>query len=459
MKVSFYNIGCKVNFADVSELREMLEKLGHSTVSFGDECDAVFINTCTVTNNADADARKIIRKAVRTSPDAFIGVLGCYAQLKPEDVAAIEGVDAVFGQNEKFKIPQLIDNFSKNDQTQVLVSGMEDIPFHTSCSSENEDRTRVFLKIQDGCEYVCTYCTIPMARGGNRSMDFADLIKYFTSLRDEDFYEVIISGINVGEYRAKTGEDFTDVVRFIDSAGIKQRIRISSIEPNKLKPEIIEIISKSKTFCPHFHIPLQSGSDDILKLMKRRYNSEYYKSLILRIKNLMPDVCIGIDVIVGFPGETNDLFCETYDFLDSLPFSYLHVFTYSERDNTSAATYDGVVDRMTRKERTKQLRQLSDKKRDEFYKSQLGEVRTVIPEQYKEIPANDFSEIMGERQSNSPISISKPDETIASENVLWEGWTENYVKVVFEAERSLEKIPHNVKLLELDKGKVFCEIV
>jgi threonylcarbamoyladenosine tRNA methylthiotransferase MtaB len=459
MKISYYNIGCKVNFADVSELREMLEKLGHSTVTFGDECDAVFINTCTVTNNADADARKIIRKAVRTSPDAFIGVLGCYAQLKPEDVAAIEGVDAVFGQNEKFKIPQLIDNFSKNDKTQILVSGMEDIPFHTSCSSENEDRTRVFLKIQDGCEYVCTYCTIPMARGGNRSMDFAELKNYFTSLENEDFYEIIISGINVGEYRAKTGENFSDVVRLIDSAGIKQRIRISSIEPNKLKPEIIKIISKSKTFCPHFHIPLQSGSDDILKLMKRRYNSNFYGKLLQNIKDTIPDVCIGIDVIVGFPGETDEHFQETYDFLESLPFSYLHVFTYSERDNTPAAEYEGVVAHMTRKERTKQLRQLSDRKRDEFYKSQLGKVRTVIPEQFKEIPGDDYSEIMGERQSNSPISISKPSEQPASGKVLWEGWTENYVKVVFEADRDLEKIPHSVRLLELKKGKVYCEII
>jgi threonylcarbamoyladenosine tRNA methylthiotransferase MtaB len=465
MKISFYNIGCKVNYADVSELQEMLEALGHSTVPFGAQSDAVFINTCTVTNNADADARKVIRKAIRNSPDAYVGVLGCYAQLKPDEVAKIKGVDAVFGQNEKFKIPQLIDNFSKNDQTQVLVSGMEDIPFHTSCSAENDDRTRVFLKIQDGCDYVCTYCTIPMARGGNRSMDFAELQTYFNSLENEDFYEIIISGINVGEYKAKTSEDFSDVVKFIDSAGVKQRIRISSIEPNKLKPEIIEMISKSGTFCPHFHIPLQSGSDDILKAMKRRYNSGFYRGLIENINYKIDDVCIGIDVIVGFPGESDEKFQETYDFLESLQFSYLHVFTYSERDNTPAAEYAEVVPHIVRKERTKQLRQLSDKKRDEFYTSQLGSIRTVIPEQFKESPkdgkSDDYSHIMGEPQLNNPIQIAgvPMQEVAKSKTVTWSGWTENYVKVEFEAPRDLAKIPHKIELLSMDKNCVKAKLI
>ena len=419
MKISYYNIGCKVNFAEISEIQKRLEEKGHSTVSFGEQTDAVIINTCTVTNHADSDARKIIRRALRLSPEAFVGVLGCYAQLKPDEIAQIEGVDAVFGIKDKFAVVDYIDSISRKHKPEIFVSDLKDLPFHTATSEDNENRTRIFMKLQDGCDYPCTYCTIPAARGGSRSMDFYELKQRFIEFQDSDKYEIILSGVNLGEYEAPTGENFTEVIRFLNEAGLKQRIRISSIEPNLIKPELLQIIKHSKTICPHLHIPLQSGSPEILALMKRRYNADFFRDQILKIKEQIPHICIGVDVISGFPGETDKHFAETIDLLRSLPISYIHAFTYSERSGTPAASMSGKVASDTRKARTIELRKLSEEKKREFFKSQLGSVLSVIPEDYN------------------------------SENGHWAGWTENYVRVEFPSESDIEIKPYKIKLLQM----------
>jgi threonylcarbamoyladenosine tRNA methylthiotransferase MtaB len=429
MKISFYNIGCKLNFAELSTIRQELEKRGHETVDFGTDEDAVIINTCTVTNNADSDSRKIIRRALRKNPNAFIGVIGCYAELKPEDIAAIDGVDAIFGMKEKFDIIDYIDNHGKNNSPAIFVSNNDDLPFHTACSEDDQSRTRMIFKLQDGCDYSCTFCTIPKARGKSRSMPF-DMVKTkFLELQKADKYEIVLSGVNLGEYSAPTGEKFYDVLKFIDTADLKQRVRISSIEPNMLKPEIVNLVARSERICSHFHIPLQSGSPDILKAMQRRYNVPQFTNLINNISDTIPDVCIGIDVIVGFPGETEKHFSETYDLLESLPISYLHVFTYSERQGTPAADLPDKVPHDIRKNRTKLLRRLSEEKKLKFYREQLGSVQTVIPEQYDE------------------------------KTGLWSGWTDNYVRVLFKAPETLEHKPLNVRLSDISNGNVFAHIL
>lgn len=407
-KVSFYNLGCKVNLADISRIGKQFEELGHSIVDFEDESDIVLINTCTVTHRADADCRKVVRKALRKSPEAFVGVLGCFAQLSPNEVIKIDGVDAVFGQSEKYKIPELIGNFKKQESPQILVGNMEDIPFHTSAVSDNTGRTRAVFKIQDGCEYNCTFCTIPMARGGFRSMNFDEITSHIDNFVSEGYNEVILSGINLGEYKSPTGEKFIDVVKLLDEYPADIRYRISSIEPNLLKPEIIDIIENSKKFVHHFHIPLQSGSQDILMKMKRRYRIKNYDKLINDIKSRMPDTCLGADVIVGFPGETNEKFQETYEFIEKSPISYLHVFTYSERKGTVAAELDDIVPHDIRKERTRLLRELSDRKLNDFYNSQITKVKEVLPETFNE------------------------------SNGLWRGHSDNYVNVVFSG-KNIEK--------------------
>ncbi len=427
MKISFYNIGCKVNFSETAEIQEQFEKLGHSIVPFGNPSDAVLINTCTVTREADADCRKIIRRAIRTSPNAFIGVMGCYAQLRSDEISAIEGVDAIFGNEEKYHIPELIGNFQKRNKLGLYIGKLEHVEFHGASSVDNENHTRVVLKIQDGCDYVCTYCTIPSARGGSRSMKFDDLRNKLLELNETEFNEIILSGVNLGEYKAPTGENFTDVVKLVESLDLKLRFRISSIEPNLVKPDLLEIISNSEKMCPHFHIPLQSGSPDILKLMKRRYNIDVFTNLVHDIKEKIPDCCIGIDVISGFPGETDSHFKETYDLLNSLPISYLHVFTYSKRDGTEAAVYPNEVPHNTKKDRTHALRALSDKKKNEFYQSQNGKIKTVIPEQYDE-----------------------------STNT-WKGWTENYVKVVFKNEQKKDLV--KVKLLNSEMNYINSKVI
>jgi threonylcarbamoyladenosine tRNA methylthiotransferase MtaB len=387
MKISFYNIGCKLNYAEVSHIQKLFEDSGYEVVNFKDKSDIILINTCTVTHHADADSRKYIRRAIRNNPDAFIVVMGCYSQLKPDEVTAIDGVDVVLGTNNKYDITELIHDrsgqaksFEKKKKPEVFIPELKDAPFHFASSVDNESRTRIVFKIQDGCDYVCTYCTIPKARGKSRSMDFYKLKEKFSELDKTNYHEVVLSGVNVGEYKARSGENFTDVLRYLAESNFSYRVRISSIEPNLLTDEIIELTKTSENLCNHFHIPLQSGSPDILKAMKRRYDVIRFEERIHKIKEKIPGCCIGIDVIEGFPGETEEHFKQTFDLLERLPVSYLHVFTYSQRIGTPAANYDKQVEPAEKKKRTKILRELSDIKKEEFIKSQLGEQLVVIPE-------------------------------------------------------------------------------
>lgn len=428
MKVSFFNIGCKLNFAEMSQVQKQFETAGYDIVNFEDKSDIVLINTCTVTSNADADSRKYIRRAIKNNPKAFIGVMGCYSQLKPDEIIAIDGVDAVLGTNNKFNIIELIENFEKKQKPEVFIPDLEKVPFHFSSSVDNNSRTRIVLKIQDGCDYVCTFCTIPNARGSSRSMDFDNLRLKLIELNRDNFYEIVLSGINLGEYKSSSGKNFTDVIRYIAESDFKYRARISSIEPNLVKDEIIDIIKHSDRICKHFHIPLQSGSPEILKLMKRRYKASVFADLVTKIKLQIPDCCIGADVIVGFPGETDKYFKETYDFISSLPVSYLHVFTYSERNNTAASDYAGKVPQTVKRERTKMLRELSDKLKFEFIKSHLGSEQIVIPE----------------------------TEKIKNDKTYQKGWTNNYIQVGFYSERPL-KVPVKIKLISYNKGEAIGE--
>lgn len=430
MTVSFYTLGCKLNYAETSQLRSQFESIGHISVDFSEPSDIVIINTCTVTENADKECRQIIRRALRLSPGAFVGVTGCYAQLQPEEIASIEGVDAVFGANEKFKMTSLVQNFQKFDTPKIFVSELSDeLEFVSAQSSENDQRTRANLKIQDGCNYNCSFCTIPLARGQSRSMNFDTIAKHLCELEQAGYHEVVLSGINLGDYQTKDEKYFTDVVRMIDELKPNLRVRISSIEPNLLTPEILEIVANSSIFCSHFHIPLQSGSPTILRTMRRRYKVEYYRELILQIKDKIPHSAIGVDVIVGFPGETDDLFEETYEFLREIPCTYLHVFSYSERENTPAEGFAEKVSSEKKKERSSRLRTLSAKKKFAFYREQCGSEQTVIPETRDEITGN------------------------------WLGWTENYVRVEFSAPNGLLQMPHRVKLLETDDETVISEIL
>ncbi len=419
MKVSFYNIGCKVNLADISKIIKQFEALGHELVEYGQPADVVLINTCTVTSRAARDARKIARRSLKNLPDAFIAMLGCYAQVSPGEIAEIEGVDAILGTNEKFEIVELITNFEKRKSAEIFVADTNDIPFHTSTTIDNESRTRVAVKLQDGCDYKCTFCTIPLARGGSRSMPFSEIPGEIDRIRKAGYYEIVLSGINLGEYKAPSGEGFIDALRLINTAARGMRVRISSIEPNLLTPGIIDIMQDSEVYCPHFHIPLQSGSPEILRKMKRRYKADDFRSLILNIKKKMPHCGIGADVITGFPGETDEHFRQTYNLLELLPVSYIHAFTYSERENTPAYNYSDPVPGHVRKHRTNRLRLLSDKKALEFYQSQIGSSQRIIPETYNP----------GTGQ--------------------WRGWTDNYVKVLFEAGPGLDCSFHQVELLEL----------
>ena len=338
------------------------------------------LNTCTVTNQADADSRKYIRRAIRNNPNAFIAVMGCYSQLKPDEVKKIHGVDLILGTNNKFDITKFINGIKKNEVPEVFIPDLKDAPFHFASSVDNDSRTRIVFKIQDGCDYVCTYCTIPKARGKSRSMDFNALKSRLIEMNNSDYSEIVLSGINLGEYHSPTGEKFVDVLKFIASNKLNYRVRISSIEPNLVTDEIIKIVKNSENICNHFHIPLQSGSDEILKAMKRRYITKKYAEKIEKIKKQIPDCCIGADVIEGFPLETNYNFEETYNFINDLPISYLHVFTYSEREGTPAAQIKNQLPVNLRKERTIRLRKLSEKKRIEFINSQIGKIKTIIPE-------------------------------------------------------------------------------
>ncbi len=429
MKISFHTLGCKVNYAETQQIQEKFELMGYEVTEFGSPSDVVLINTCTVTNNADTEAGKLIRRARRVSPNAFLGVFGCFAQLKPEDILNNLPVDAVFGQKEKFKIPDLVHEMLNGNATQNNVSCIDDLKFDAALTSDNSERTRAFLKMQDGCNYKCTFCTIPLARGSSRSMPFEEISDYFYKIVGNGYKEVVISGINLGDYKTKDGKRFVDVVKLIDSLNLDLRVRISSIEPNLLTEEIIDIVSKSSIFCPHFHIPLQSGSDEILKKMKRRYTSNFYGELIQKITEKIPNCGIGVDVISGFPGETTANFEETFNFLSNLPITYLHTFTYSERADTPAVDFPDSVPMKIRKQRTKELRLLSDRKRVEFMKAQIGQSKIVIPE-------------------------SKVDGTN-----IWRGWTENYVRVHFESERDIFSQFINVKLNNFNSDNSIGEMI
>lgn len=382
--VAFHTLGCKLNFAETSTIARQLIGAGYQKVEFDEPAQLYVINTCSVTDNADKECKFHVKRAVKANPDGLVVVLGCYAQLKPEEISAIEGVDLVLGAKEKFNLLNFLDDLQKSEKNaQVHSCEIEDADFFIGSYSIG-DRTRAFLKVQDGCDYKCTYCTIPQARGISRSDTIENIVKNATEIAQQNIKEIVLTGVNIGDYgkgefgNKKHEHTFLDLVKELNKVEGIERIRISSIEPNLLKDETIELVSKSQNFVPHFHIPLQSGSDDILKKMKRRYLTPLYISRVNKIREIMPDACIGVDVIVGFPGETEEKFLETYNFLADLPISYLHVFTYSERDNTEAVEMEGIVPISERKRRNKMLRILSEKKKMAFYQTQIGKTLPVL---------------------------------------------------------------------------------
>ncbi len=424
-KVAFYTLGCKLNFSETSTIARSFKDEGFARVDFNEEADIYVINTCSVTENADKRFKTIVKQAQKVNPDAFVAAIGCYAQLKPEELADVDGVDLVLGATEKFKITDYLNDLTKNDFGEVHSCEIEEADFYVGSYSIG-DRTRAFLKVQDGCDYKCTYCTIPLARGISRSDTMENVLKNAREISEQNIKEIVLTGVNIGDYgkgefgNKKHEHTFLDLVTELDKVEGIERLRISSIEPNLLKNETIELVSKSRAFVPHFHVPLQSGSNDILKKMKRRYMRELYVDRVSKIKEVMPHACIGVDVIVGFPGETDEHFLETYNFLNELDISYLHVFTYSERDNTEAADMDGVVPKNVRSKRSKMLRGLSAKKRRAFYEQQLGTKRTVLFE--------------GENKEG-----------------YIHGFTENYIKVKAPWNPELVNTLHKVELTKIDE--------
>jgi len=379
-KVAFYTLGCKLNYSETSTISRAFEEKGYKKVDFTDTPDIFIINTCSVTENADKKCHKIVREARAISPEGYVAIIGCYAQLKPKEISEIPGVDAVLGAAEKFRLHELLDDFVRKPQTEVFASEIKQAnTFNTSYSIH--DRTRTFLKVQDGCDYSCTFCTIPLARGNSRSDSIVNIVNTAQEIAKTEVREIVLTGVNTGDFGIQNGqrvERFIDLVKALDNVDGIDRFRISSIEPNLLTDEIIEFAARSKRFVPHFHIPLQSGSNKILRLMRRRYQRELYVERVNKIKSVMPHACIGVDVIVGFPGETQEDFLETYQFLNELNISYLHVFTYSERENTAAASMPDPVPGSARADRSKMLHILSDKKRRKFYEENLTREFTVL---------------------------------------------------------------------------------
>lgn len=424
-KVAFYTLGCKLNFSETSTIARSFEDEGFQRVDFEERADIYVINTCSVTDNADKRFKSIVKNALKKNDNAFLIAVGCYAQLKPEELANVEGVDLVLGATEKFKVTDYINDLSKNDMGEVHSCEISEADFYVGSYSVG-DRTRAFLKVQDGCDYKCTYCTIPLARGISRSDTLENVLKNAKEISEKNIKEIVLTGVNIGDYgkgefgNKKHEHTFYELVQALDDVEGIDRLRISSIEPNLLKNETIDFVSNSKTFVPHFHIPLQSGSDTLLKLMKRRYMRQIYTDRVSIIKEKMPNACIGVDVIVGFPGETDELFLETYNYLNEMDISYLHVFTYSERPNTEAASMEGVVSANVRKKRSKMLRGLSVKKRRAFYESQLGTDHTVLFE-----------------SENKEGYI--------------QGFTENYVKVKTPWNPSLVNTIHDIQLTKIDE--------
>jgi len=383
-RVALYTLGCKLNFSESSTIARQFEQKGYKVVPFTDQPDIFIINTCSVTDHADRKCQKVVKQALKISPNAFIAIIGCYAQLKPQEIASIEGVDAVLGAAEKFRLLELVDTFEKKPQAEIYASPIEEVKNHFEHAYSYGDRTRTFLKVQDGCNYNCSFCTIPMARGKSRSPRIADLVEEAKRIAQTDTREVVLTGVNIGDFGIIDGrrqEHFIDLIKALDEVEGIGRYRISSIEPNLLTEEIIAFVAHSKRFAPHFHIPLQSGSNKILKRMYRRYQRELYAERVATIRRYMPHACIGVDVIVGFPGETEEDFLDTYRFLNELEVSYLHVFPYSERANTPAASMLGRLPERERKRRADMLRILSEKKRRHFYEQQLGKEATVLFEE------------------------------------------------------------------------------
>jgi len=378
-KVALHTLGCKLNFSETSTIGNQFLQKGFSIVDFKDKADVYVFNTCTVTENAEKECRQLVRKVLRSNPDAYVIVTGCYAQLRSDEIAKIDGVDAVLGSNEKFEIFSLLNDFSKKELSCIYVSPKDELnSFGLASSSDADSRTRAYFKIQDGCDYKCTFCTIPLARGKSRSMAPELVISEFTKLVHQGYKEIILTGVNVGDYGNSFDLSFYDLLKKLIEVEGDFRIRISSIEPNLLTDEIIKLTASTDKICNHFHIPLQSGSNTILKSMQRRYNIEIYKNVIQKVKSYIPDCGIGVDVIVGYPGESEIEFMETYNFLLELPISYLHVFTYSERPDTKAVTMDNHVDPAERKRRNKMLRILSDKKKNYFYNQMIGKDLEVL---------------------------------------------------------------------------------
>lgn len=379
-KVAFYTLGCKLNYSETSSIGRMFSQAGYDVVGFTDRADVYVINTCSVTENADRKCRKVVKEALRHSPEAYVTIVGCYAQLKPVEISEIPGVDMVLGAAEKFQIVEHITDLTKKPKAVIFNQPVEHT--HTFVPSFSfGDRTRTFLKVQDGCDYTCSFCTIPLARGSSRSGTVQDIINQAEEIAVSGIKEIVLTGVNIGDFGIRDGKrenDFFSLVKALDEVKGIDRIRISSVEPNLLNNEIIEFVAASKRFVPHFHIPLQSGSNKILGLMRRRYRRELYAERVKKIKSLMPDCCIGVDVIAGFPGETKEDFTDTYNFLNELDISYLHVFTYSERENTPASEMPGKVQGSIRADRSKMLHILSDKKRRAFYQSQLGKSAEVL---------------------------------------------------------------------------------
>ena len=423
-KVAYYTLGCKLNFSETSTIARDLEKEGFRRVEFSEPADLYVINTCSVTENADKKFRSVVRRAQQANPEGYVAVVGCYAQLQPEEIAAIPGVDLVLGATEKFNLSTYLTDLEKEESGQVHSCEIGQADFYVG-SYAIGDRTRAFLKVQDGCDYKCTYCTIPLARGISRSDTLGNVLRNAADISRQGIKEIVLTGVNIGDYgkgefgNKKHEHTFLELIQALDATPGVERLRISSIEPNLLRNETIDFVAQSRNFVPHFHIPLQSGSNEILKLMRRRYLRELYVERVARIRKTMPDACIGVDVIVGFPGETEEHFRETYEFLLGLDISYLHVFTYSERADTPAASMEGAVPMSVRQKRSKMLRSLSVKKRRQFYQSQLGTARTVLFE--------------GENKMG-----------------YIHGFTENYVKVKAPWDPALINTLHQVTLSEID---------
>jgi len=433
-KVAFYTLGCKLNFSETSTIARDFEKENFDRVDFYEFADVYVINTCSVTENADKRFKTIVKQAQKSNPEAFLIAIGCYAQLQPKQLAEVEGVDLVLGATEKFKITDYLNDLTKNEVGAIHSCEIEDADFYVGSYSFG-DRTRAFLKVQDGCDYKCTYCTIPLARGISRSDTLQNVLNNAREITQKGIKEIVLTGVNIGDYgkgefgNKKHEHTFFELVQALDIVEGLERVRISSIEPNLLKNETIDFVAQSKNFVPHFHVPLQSGSNHLLKLMRRRYMKELYMDRVAHIKAKMPNACIGVDVIVGFPGETDDLFLETYEFLNALDISYLHVFSYSERPNTVAATMEGKVPKSVRSKRSKMLRGLSAKKRRAFYESQLGTIQSVLFE--------------GENKEG-----------------YIHGFTRNYVKVKSPWNPALVNTTREVNLKEIDQdGLVRFEFI